>query len=74
MQRSVECLGRCLSRLKEADRSLIVEYYRDAKRERINRRRGIAERLGITMNALGIRAWRLRASLQACVVACRKGS
>src|SRR5215471_14590156 len=58
--------------LKPADRSLIVEYYRDAKRERINRRRSLAERLGITMNALGIRAWRLRASLQACVDACRK--
>lgn len=74
LQRSVECLGRCLSRLKETDRSLIVEYYRDAKRERINRRRSLAERLGITMNALGIRAWRLRASLQLCVGACRKGS
>jgi len=69
---SLDCLSRCLDRLKPADRSLIVEYYRDAKRERINRRRSLAERLGITMNALGIRAWRLRASLQACVDACRK--
>jgi hypothetical protein len=24
------------------------------------------------MNALGIRAWRLRASLESCVAACRK--
>jgi DNA-directed RNA polymerase specialized sigma24 family protein len=72
--RSLDCLGRCLDRLKPQDRELIVEYYRDAKRERIDRRRDLARRLGITMNALGIRAWRLRASLEACVCGCRKGA
>jgi hypothetical protein len=71
-QRSLDCLTVCLDRLKPEDRGLIVEYYRDAKRERIDRRRAIAQRLGITMNALGIRAWRLRASLEACVGGCRK--
>lgn len=71
---SLDCLGRCLDRLKPEDRDLIVEYYRDAKRERIDRRRALAKRLGITMNALGIRAWRLRASLESCVEGCRKRS
>ena len=70
-QRSLDCLGRCLASLSAPDRDLIVEYYRDAKRQRIDRRRDLAARLGITMNALGIRAWRLRASLEACVAACR---
>jgi hypothetical protein len=70
-QRSLECLTRCLERLKAADRNLIVEYYRDAKRERIDRRRNLAGRLGISMNALGIRAFRLRAGLEACVGSCR---
>lgn len=73
-QRSLDCLGRCLDRLKPQDRELIVEYYRDARRERINRRRALARRLGITMNALGIRAWRLRTSLETCVCGCRKHS
>ena len=73
-ERSMDCLNRCLDRLKPQDRELIVEYYRDAKRERIDRRRALAGRLGITMNALGIRAWRLRASLESCVGACRKRS
>jgi DNA-directed RNA polymerase specialized sigma24 family protein len=72
-RQSLDCLGRCLARLKPQERDLIVEYYRDAKRARIDRRRALAGRLGITMNALGIRAWRLRASLEACVGACRKG-
>jgi DNA-directed RNA polymerase specialized sigma24 family protein len=71
-EQSLDCLAACLDRLKPADRELIVEYYRDDKRARIDRRRAMAERLGITMNALGIRAWRLRASLETCVGRCRK--
>lgn len=73
-ERSLECLSACLGRLKADDRDLIVEYYRDAKRQRIDRRRAIASKLGITMNALGIRTWRLRSGLQSCVGNCRKGS
>lgn len=73
-ERSLECLTACLGRLKADDRELIVEYYRDAKRQRIDRRRAIASKLGITMNALGIRTWRLRSGLQSCVGNCRKGS
>jgi len=49
---------------------LVVEYYRDAGREKIERRRNIAGRLGITMNALGIRACRIRRSLEVRVEAC----
>jgi len=69
---ALACLSRCLEALKTPDRELIVDYYRDAKRQRIDRRRELAARLGITMNALGIRAWRLRASLESCIAACRK--
>ena len=72
-RRSIDCLSRCLANLKAPDRDLIVEYYRDTKRQRIDRRRELAMRLGITMNALSIRVWRLRASLEACVAACRSG-
>ena len=32
----------------------------------------MASRLGITMNALGIRACRIRGALEACVEACRR--
>jgi hypothetical protein len=70
-RRSIECLSRCLARLKVQDRDLILEYYRDAKRQRIDRRRELAARLGISMNALSIRVWRLRTSLEACAAACR---
>jgi len=71
---ALACLTRCLETLKAPDRELIVDYYRDAKRQRIDRRRELAARLGITTNALSIRAWRLRASLESCIAACRKRS
>ena len=72
-EQRLDCLYRCLQVLKPEQRDLIVEYYRDARRLRIDRRRDMAKRLGITMNALAIRACRVRAALETCVEeACRK--
>jgi DNA-directed RNA polymerase specialized sigma24 family protein len=68
----LECLDRCLEKLKPDQRELAVEYYRDARRARIEHRRDMAKRMGITMNALGIRASRIRAALETCVDACCK--
>ena len=67
----LDCLDRCLERLPPAQRELIVDYYRDVRRQKIERRRALAERMGITMNALGIRALRIRDTLTACVKGCR---
>ena len=69
-----ECLDRCLQQLKPEQRELVVEYYRDTRREKIERRREMARRLGISMNALAIRACRIRRELESCVEACRKES
>ena len=70
-EQRLQRLDVCLDKLKPEQREIVVEYYRDARRGRIERRRRMAERLGITMNALAIRTWRLRSSLEACVAACR---
>ncbi len=67
----LECLDRCLLKLKPDQRKLIIEYYRDARRQRIDRRRELANRMGITMNALGIRMCRIRGTLETCVNGCR---
>jgi DNA-directed RNA polymerase specialized sigma24 family protein len=67
----LDYLDRCLQELKPAQRELAVEYYRDARRERIDHRRELATRLGITMNALAIRACRIRDTLMGCVDSCR---
>ena len=64
------CFERCLQHLPEESRSLIIEYYQDEKSRKIERRKALAERLSIPLNALRIRAHRIRAGLEACVRAC----
>ena len=71
-EQHLDCLDCCLQKLPPDQRDLIVEYYRDGHGQRIEQRRAMAKRLGITMNALGIRACRIRSILEACVAACRK--
>jgi DNA-directed RNA polymerase specialized sigma24 family protein len=71
-EQRLDCLDRCLQELKPEQRELIVEYYADDRRQKIERRRELATRLGITMNALGIRAFRIRDGLMACVESCRQ--
>ena len=71
-EQRLDCLDRCLQELKPEQRDLIVEYYADDRRQKIERRRDLATRLGITMNALGIRAFRIRDGLMACVESCRQ--
>jgi DNA-directed RNA polymerase specialized sigma24 family protein len=70
-EQRLACLDRCLDALKPEQRELVVDYYRDSQRQKIERRQEIARRLGITMNALAIRASRIRGTLEACVETCR---
>lgn len=68
----LECLDRCLDALGAADRTLILEYYSAESGSKIARRRALAASLGLTSNALAIRASRIRARLEACVTECAK--
>jgi DNA-directed RNA polymerase specialized sigma24 family protein len=64
---TLDRLDRCLQQLDPADRELILEYYRGDQRDRITHRRQLAARLGMTANALTIRACRIRGRLEDCV-------
>ncbi|MGA2117915.1 MAG: hypothetical protein ABSH56_24575 [Bryobacteraceae bacterium] len=66
----LHCLESCLGGLGRDDRDLIMEYYRGDERVKIEHRRTLAARLGLTPNALSIRACRIRAKLEACVRTC----
>lgn len=66
----LNCLERCTSELTSANRDLITKYYIGKERVKIENRRALAKRLGITMNALSIRACRIRDKLEACVRQC----
>jgi DNA-directed RNA polymerase specialized sigma24 family protein len=65
-----ECLEKCMAELSETSRELVLHYYQDDKRAKIDHRKEMADRLGIAMNALRIRAHRIRKTLQACVEKC----
>jgi DNA-directed RNA polymerase specialized sigma24 family protein len=69
-ERRFGCLDRCVGQLTAYDRALILEYYSGGQGVRIEHRRQLAARLGLTANALTIRACRIRGTLEACVTAC----
>lgn len=64
------CLDRCLVKLPATAREMITEYYRKEKSDRIEHRKHLAERFGIPVNALRIRALRTREKLSACIEGC----
>ena len=69
-EKTMNCLERCLARLEPSNRDMIIRYYVGKERVKIENRRALAESLGITVNALSIRACRLRDKLEACVENC----
>ncbi len=64
------CLERCIVRLTPQNRELIVQYYQENKRAKIEHRKQLAERFGLAVNALRIRLCRLRTGLQQCIESC----
>jgi DNA-directed RNA polymerase specialized sigma24 family protein len=64
------CLDRCLERLPVESRRLVLLYHQDQRRARIDRRQELARGLGIGLNALRIRVFRLRGAVETCVRAC----
>ena len=69
----LDCLDQCLNRLPAESQTLIVEYYQDEKRNRIERREALAKALGLRRDALANRAQRLRDKLEQCVTRCCDG-
>ena len=66
----IECLQHCLQQLPAESRELIVEYYQGDKSVKIENRKKLSTRLGLTINTLRMRAQRLRDRLQVCVEDC----
>jgi DNA-directed RNA polymerase specialized sigma24 family protein len=65
-----ECLARCLGALAPESRDVILEYYGGEGRSRIDGRKRMARRMGISECALRSRAQRLRDRLARCVALC----
>lgn len=66
----VLCLDRCLESLSTDNRRLIIDYYQEERRAKIELRQELADKLQIPLNALRIRAHRIRLSLEKCITNC----
>ena len=64
------CLEGCLERLPKENRYLLELYYQQEKQAKIDHRKLLAIELGIAVNALRIRAHRIRLALRQCVRTC----
>lgn len=63
----LRALDLCLEKLRPEDQELILDYYGGEQQTKIARRKVLAERLGLSTNALLIRACRIRSKLEACM-------
>jgi DNA-directed RNA polymerase specialized sigma24 family protein len=66
----VDCFEDCLSKLSHESRNMMIGYYQGEKHARIENRKNLAERMGIPLNSLRIRAYRIRAGLEECIREC----
>ena len=68
----VLCFDHCLDSLAPESRRLIVDYYQEERRAKIELRQELADSLQIPLNALRIRAHRIRVRLEQCIAQCMK--
>jgi DNA-directed RNA polymerase specialized sigma24 family protein len=66
----VQCFDHCLEELAPESKSLILQYYEEERRAKIELRQQLADRLSIPLNALRIRAHRIRVALEKCIAHC----
>lgn len=64
------CLRFCMEKLSPQSRELITQYYRGERQAKIRMRKEMAERLGVKLENLRLRAQRVRDTLKRCVVQC----
>jgi DNA-directed RNA polymerase specialized sigma24 family protein len=73
--RRMKCLRRCVaSKLSDDDKTIVVGYYdTDADEKTKSARKRLADSFGLTVNALKVRACRLRMRLEECINDCVAG-
>ena len=69
-EKALRCLEKCIRELDEQRRELVIGYYQGEQRTKIENRRRLARKLGLSVNALSIRTFRIRERLETCVRRC----
>jgi RNA polymerase sigma factor (sigma-70 family) len=67
-----DCLQSCLRKLDSEKRRLILAYYAKEKQAKIDCRHELAQRLGISVETLRVRVFRIRTSIEGCIESCLK--
>jgi DNA-directed RNA polymerase specialized sigma24 family protein len=67
---SAECLDRCLAKLPDESRDLIIKYFSEVKLAKIELHRCISESFKVTQTALRMRVMRIKQKLKTCVREC----
>lgn len=68
------CLERCIDRLSEEDRHLLLRYHSVEGETDSEYRKALAESMRIAPNALRIRVFRIRQTVKECVAKCMERS
>lgn len=69
-EKRLDCLEICVGQLETPNREMIISYYYGKERVKIENRRNLAQKLGLSINALSVRACRIRDKLEKCVGKC----
>jgi DNA-directed RNA polymerase specialized sigma24 family protein len=72
-EQRLECLDGCVEKLPAQQLMLITQYHQGDGGAKIARKNELARHLGIPLNALRIRAFRIRGELETCISECTKG-
>jgi RNA polymerase sigma factor (sigma-70 family) len=64
------CLDQCLNELPAPDKDLVLMYYQGDKKARIEARKRLVEQMSVTSNALRVRLFRIRSTLEECIAHC----
>ena len=64
------CLSHCLLMLSESKREMILQYYHFERDVKIRMRKAMADRMGIKLTNLRLKAQRVRNELKKCIVDC----
>jgi len=67
---SSECLDKCLAKLAPESRSLLLDYFSEARHAKVELHRRISESLQMTQTALRMRVMRTKQKLKICVQKC----
>jgi RNA polymerase sigma factor (sigma-70 family) len=69
-ERRLQCLEKCAQQLPEQSRELLTSYFQLKGAAKIENRKMLAERLGITREALTLRLFHTKNKLRKCIEKC----